>query len=152
LEQWLEKNRLIEENDFYMQVGQILELLAHSDYHRQHPTIDYCLVEIFPAINCGQVKVYVTPDGKPFGFVTWAWLTQVTEQEILTTGRALRVDEWKCGSHLFFNDWVAPFGSLRQMVHDLRANIFPDQKQASSIRRNANASIRKVNRWWGKPS
>jgi cytolysin-activating lysine-acyltransferase len=134
--------------DYYGSVGYALELLAQSEYHRQFPLGDYFRAEILPALWCGQARFYLTQEGIPTAMVTWAWLSEPVERDVLATGRALARDEWQSGEHLFFNDWITPFGNMREVAHDFMHNIFPNSV-ASSIRRNPDGTVRRVNRWTG---
>lgn len=134
--------------DYYSSVGYALELLAQSPYHRQHKLGDYFRTEILPAIWAGQIRFYVTDQGLPSAMATWAWLSKDVEADIHVTGRALTRDEWNCGDRLFFNDWVTPYGNIREIVHDMTHNIFPEEV-ATSLRRNPDGSVRRINRWTG---
>ena len=134
--------------DHHASVGFALELLAQSDYHRQFPLGDYFRAEILPAIWCGQVRFYLTPNGSPTAMVTWAWLSEDVEREVHATGRALAQTEWRSGDRHFFNDWITPYGNIREVMHDISHNVFPDTV-ASSLRRNANGTVRRINRWTG---
>ncbi|MCR4267396.1 toxin-activating lysine-acyltransferase [Nitratireductor sp. ZSWI3] len=132
--------------DLYLGVGFAFELLARSAYHRTFPTGRYLTVEILPALRCGQARFYVNDDGFPTGLVTWARLSEEVEAEILATGRALQPQEWTCGERLFFNDFIAPYGTMAAMIRDLKRNVFP-QETASSIRRLPEGRVRRINRW-----
>lgn len=134
--------------DYYASVGYALELLAQSRYHRQYRLGDYFRVEILPALGCGQLRFYLTPEGVPTAMVTWAWVSVDVESDIHATGRALSRDEWNCGNRLFFNDWITPYGNIREVLHDMTHTIFPDQV-ATSLRRNPDGSVRRVCRWTG---
>lgn len=80
--------------------------------------------------------------------VTWAWLTDDVQSEVHTSGRALGRDEWTCGDRLFFNDWITPNNNIREVLHDMTHNIFPNEV-ATSLRRNLDGSVRRINRWTG---
>jgi cytolysin-activating lysine-acyltransferase len=134
--------------DYYASIGFALELLAKSPYHRQHKIGDYLRIEVLPAIAAKQVRFYMSEDSVPSAFVTWAWLSKEVEKDIHSTGRALTQDEWKCGNHLFFNDWITPYNNIREVLHDMTHHIFPDQA-ATSLRRNQDGSVRRINRWTG---
>lgn len=134
--------------DHYASVGFALELLAKSDYHRQYKIGDYFRVEILPALWCGQCRFYLTPEGIPTAMVTWAWLSEQVESTIHSSGRALGQDEWNCGNRLFFNDWITPYGNIKEVAHDMTHNIFPNEV-ATSLRRNPDGSVRRINRWTG---
>ena len=134
--------------DHYASVGFALELLAKSEYHRQYKLGDYFRVEILPALWCGQCRFYLTPEGIPTAMVTWAWLSEPVEKNIHSSGRALTQDEWNCGSRLFFNDWITPYGNIKEVAHEMTHSIFPNEV-ATSLRRNADGTVRRVNRWTG---
>lgn len=135
--------------DYYTQVGFTLELLAQSEYHKQHPTGDYLRTEVLPAIWNKQARFYLTKDGQPKVMVTWAWLNADVEKDIHKTGRALTDDEWNCGDHLFFNDWISPYGNIRDAIKDMTSSVFPNER-ASGIRRNKDGSVKKICYWTGK--
>ncbi len=134
--------------DQYASAGFALELLAQSPYHKQHELGGYFWSEILPALWANQARFYLTKDSLPSAMVTWAWLTEEVEQEVHTTGRALAHDEWNCGDRLFFNDWITPYNNTRAILHDMTHNIFPDQV-ATSLRRNQDGTVRRINRWTG---
>ncbi|MEP4197330.1 MAG: toxin-activating lysine-acyltransferase [Aliishimia sp.] len=134
--------------DYYASVGYALELLAQSPYHKQHQIGNYLRAEVLPALWCGQTRFYLTEDGIPTAMVTWAWLSETVQRDVHSSGRALTRAEWKCGEHLFFNDWITPYSNIRDVLHDMTHNIFPNEV-ATSLRRNADSSVRRVNRWTG---
>lgn len=134
--------------DYYAGVGYALELLAQSEYHGSRKLGDYFQAEILPALRFGQSRFHVTDDCVPTALVTWAWLSKEVETDVHATGRALFHDEWKCGDRLFINDWIAPYGNIRALTHDIGNNVFPDDT-ATSLRRNPDGSVRRVCRWIG---
>ena len=134
--------------DLYASVGFALELLSRSEYHRQFPVGDYFRVEILPALDLGQARFYLTDEGLPTAMITWAWLSAEVERDVHATGRALEPSEWCCGDRLFFNDWITPFDNIAEVLRDMTHNIFP-REVATSLRRNPDGSVRRVNRWTG---
>ena len=132
----------------YASVGYALELLAQSEYHRQFKLGDYFRVEILPALWSGQTRFYLTNEGVPTALVTWAWLSVEVEGAVHTKGRALTENEWNCGDRLFFNDWITPYGNIRDVLHDMTHHVFPDEV-ATSLRRSPDGSVRRVSRWTG---
>lgn len=135
--------------NYYEMVGCSIELLSRSDYHRQFNMNTYLQIEILPPIRKGQVKFYLDEEGMPMAMITWAWLSDEIEKDVISTGRALNEDEWFSGEKLFCNDWITPCNNLRKVVHDISTNMFPDQI-GTSVRRNPDGSVRKINRWVGK--
>ena len=134
--------------DFYTCIGYSLELLANSKYHKQHKFGDYFRAEILPALRIGHARFYVAENGIPTGLVTWAWLSDQAQQEIHETGRAIAENEWQSGKNLFFNDFITPYGNMKEVLLDFTTNIFPNEV-ATSLRRRPDGSIRRVNRWIG---
>lgn len=134
--------------DYYASMGFALELLAQSPYHKKHEVGNYFHSEILPALRMNQVRFYMTEEGIPTAMVIWAWLNESVQQQVHTTGRVLKYEEWNCGDRLFFNDFVAPYENCKAVINDLKTNIFPDHI-ATSLRRNPDGSIRRINRWIG---
>ena len=132
--------------DAYAAAGYAVELLAFSDYHREFPLRDYMDVEVLPPVMHGQAHFHLAEGGTPLAMVTWAWLSPEVEREVLQTGRHLAADEWRCGDRLFFNDWIAPFGHSREVMHHLRRNVFRGISEASGLRRNQDGSVRRIGR------
>ncbi|NRA88501.1 MAG: toxin-activating lysine-acyltransferase [Rhizobiales bacterium] len=133
----------------YTAVGYALELLALSKYHNKFSMMDYMHEQILPPLSANQVKFYLADDATPIAMVTWAWISEDIRDEIHETGRSIIGEEWYCGNHLFCNDWITPYNNIREVTLDMSKNVFPDQI-ASSIRRNPDGSVRRVNRWAGK--
>lgn len=134
--------------DYYASNGYALALLAQSEYHRQHQLGDYFRIEILPPLWANQARFYVTDEGVPTAMVTWAWLSADVEADIHATGRALNHEEWNCGDRLFFNDWITPYNNIRDVLHDMTHSVFPNEV-ATSLRRNPDGSVRRINRWTG---
>lgn len=136
-------------NGFYRNLGDCFYLLANSDTHKHFRAATYMDVEVCPANWRGQVRVYINADNQPVGFVTWAKVTKCCKQELIDNSRALRHYEWDDGNLLFFNDFVAPWGGVKEILSDLTSNIFP-KEQAFSISRDKEGNTKKVHRWVGK--
>lgn len=134
------------EIDRYASLGFALELLSKSAFHRDFEIGEYFRVEILPPLFANQAHFYLTEEGTPTAMATWAWLSEEVETEIHTTGRALEPHEWNCGERLFFNDWITPYGNIREVVKDMRTNVFP-QHHATSVRRDATGAVKKVCYW-----
>ncbi|MBM7068644.1 toxin-activating lysine-acyltransferase [Actibacterium sp. 188UL27-1] len=134
--------------DPYTSCGYAIELLALSQYHRQFRLKSYLEREVFPALRAEQVRFYCADDGRPTAMVSWAWLSEPVEHEVHRTGRALSANEWRCGDRLFFNDCITPFGNVREVLRDMTHNVFPENA-ATSLRRNQDGSVRRINHWTG---
>ena len=134
--------------DYYTSMAFALELLSKSSYHHAQNLGSYLHTEIAPTIWLNQIHFYVTEHEIPTAFVTWAWLSKSIEQEIHDSGRAIAQHEWNSGSELFINDLVAPYENARAVINDIKGNLFANYT-ATSLRRNPDGTVRKINRWKG---
>ena len=134
--------------DYYAGIGFAIELLARCEYHQKFEMGEYLGIEILPPLWCDQARYYLNDDGIPTAMITWAWLNEGVEQDVHATGRALTEGEWNCGTRLFFNDWLTPYGNTRDVLKDMTHNVFPNEV-ATSLRRNPDSTIRRINRWTG---
>lgn len=129
-------------------LGAMVWLMSHSAYHRQWSAHAFN-VDIVPAVVLNQFRVYHDDNGNPVGFATWAFTSTQVRDGLIARTHTLQFDDWRSGDQLLFNDFVAPWGQGVAIVNDLRTNIFPD-REAYSLSRNLDGSIRKVQRWRGK--
>ena len=60
----------------YSGFGFAVELLAHSEYHRNFEMGAYLEIEVLPPLWCNQARYYLSHDGSPTAMVTWAWLSE----------------------------------------------------------------------------
>jgi len=106
-------------------IGEVTSLLMCSDLHRKYLVNDIAAVFLLP-IDLDQFRIYKVKDD-PIALVTWAYLTEETEKKYLTGNYSLRREDWRAGDRIWLIDLLAPFGHLKQVVRDLKNNIFPDQ-------------------------
>jgi len=50
---------------------------------------------------------------------------------------------------VYFNDFIAPWGGVRDILKDLATNIFAD-REAFSLSRHVDGKVKKKHRWIGK--
>lgn len=132
---------------YYEALGMMMWLMKHADYHSQWPLWNV-EADILPALLHGQVKLYFDDEQNPVGFVTWAWLDDASQEQALLDEEPLEFDQWNCGEQLLFVDFVAPWEHTKNIMIDLRTNVFQED-QAISLSRNPNGTIRKVYCWKG---
>lgn len=130
-------------------LGMAIQQLATSAYHQKFKLSYYLPIEILPPLMAKQVQCYVGLDGNPLGLVTWAWLSKPVQTDLHSSGRALEAVEWSEGFRLFFNDWITEPAAFRAAMTHMTERKFPDEI-ASSLRRNPDGSVRRVNKWVGK--
>ena len=130
-------------------LGTTIGQLAISPYHQQFKLSYYLPVEILPPLKAEQVLCFLNAKGHPVGLTTWAWLNDAAKKEVHTSGRALAASEWSFGPHLFFNDWITDPVIFRAAMAQMTGEVFPNEI-ASSLRRNPDGSVRRVNKWTGR--
>lgn len=84
----------------------------------------------------GNAKFYFDAEGKPAGFVTWAYLAPCTEVRLFRTGEIrLTPMEWNEGGNLWIVDLVVPDGRLKHVLEDLRDRVFASEPRVRYARR-----------------
>lgn len=134
--------------DALTSLGLIIQQLSKSPYHQQFKLSYYLPVEVIPPLTAQQAVCFIENRSFPLGLVTWAWLSEQTKNKVHKTGCALRLENWSEGKNLFFNDWITDKRCFRAAMKFMTHDMFPDQT-ASSLRRNTDGSVRKINRWVG---
>lgn len=130
-------------------LGMTIGQLATSPYHQQFKLFYYLPVEILPPLQAEQFRCFLDATGEARGLVTWAWLNDVAKKEVHSSGRALTISEWASGQNLFFNDWITDPEIFRAAMAQMTSEVFPNEI-ASSLRRNPDGSVRRVNKWTGR--
>lgn len=116
--------------------------MQNSPLHRRYTIAD--LEERFiPSLLRNQFRYYEI-NGRPIGFVNWAWLTEETEAKFKTGEYELAPNEWVGGDSLWFPEFVAPFGQARKMVADLRANVLPKGTPAKALRYSSEGKFKGI--------
>ncbi len=105
-------------------LGEMCWLYSQSRIHRTW-AIGSLQQWLLPAILTRQMRVY-RRNGKPYAFVTWAWLSQEVEEAYVLNTASLQPKDWKSGSRGWILDWVAPFGGTREIARDLKQTVFPN--------------------------
>lgn len=135
--------------DMLTALGLAIHHLAQSPYHRQFPLFAYLPIEILPPLRAGQLRSYIGINGEPFGMIAWAKLSDDIRDDVHASGRPIQPNEWCSGPNPFVNDWISEAPAFAPMKAEIRDTIFPNDI-FTSIRRNSNGSVRRVNRWRGR--
>ncbi|KSB88014.1 hypothetical protein AS593_18630 [Caulobacter vibrioides] len=106
-------------------LGEITWLLTQSPTHKQLFIGD---LEWFamPAILLEQFRIWNGPNS-PAAVAFWAFVSEETEQRLLSGGQKLRADEWKAGDRPWLIELVSPFGGQDEILADLALNVFTGQ-------------------------
>ena len=110
----------------YNLIGQITSLMLASNLHKKY-LIDDIGAMFLPAIHLNQFRIYKNKTGDPIAIVTWAYLSDEIESEFKTGQRNLSLQDWQSGNNGWVIDFIAPFGHAKQVIKDLRNNIFKNQ-------------------------
>lgn len=100
-------------------LGDILTLMSASKTHQEY-RISHFASTVLPPVQLNQFRIYHDASGAPVGFVSWALLSDDAERRLLSKTHTLREEDWNSGDTLYFMEFIAPFGHIRQMVTDLR--------------------------------
>lgn len=117
----------------------ILDLALHSPLHRQYSLRDID-ERILGSLRLNQYRLYFQA-GKPIGFVNWAWLDVETANRMASGSYNLRAHEWSSGPCPWIPELLAPYGHARQIVRDLRSNVFAKGTLVRAVRVNAKGEL-----------
>jgi cytolysin-activating lysine-acyltransferase len=87
--------------------------------------------EILPSARHGKIAFFLNFDRTPAGFVTWAHLSEETEQRLLTTVDPwLHLSEWNEGPSLWIRWLHLPRGLRREGLRLCLDELFPEAASA----------------------
>lgn len=113
--------RLVDPRDMPANVSILVALIPESPIHRAWGGWD--VVRLFgPPLFRGQCFGF-TRWGKPWGFFTWAGLTEEAERGYLARTRKLQPGDWAAGDRVWVIDAIAPFGLLAKMAGVMRREL-----------------------------
>ncbi len=128
-------------------IGLVAELMCQSPTYRNFPLA--CLSTwITPAIEHRQIYFLFDSAGNPLAYWTWAFLAPDVEERWKHDPKVLfHESEWNEGEQLWIMDMVCQRGYLRSVIAYIQSSMFPGKKQALSLRRNKDGSVKKVSVW-----
>ncbi|MDA7705621.1 toxin-activating lysine-acyltransferase [Rickettsiales bacterium] len=132
----------------YNLIGQIASLMLASKVHKKY-LIDDIGAMFLPAIHLNQFRIYKNNNGDPIGIITWAFLSDKNQENYQKGLRSLKLEDWKSGDNGWIMDFIAPFGHAKQIIKDLRTNIFPE-RQGKALRITKDGKIKGVLKLHGK--
>lgn len=109
----------------HLLIGEVTSLMLLSHVHRQYQLRDIADI-IMPALNLGQYRIYRNTKREPVALVTWAFFSPEVEKEYLGGKMVLSEAERTSGDILYCIDFLAPYGHIKQVTHDLRTGLFPN--------------------------
>lgn len=127
-------------------LGEAAFLFLQSPPHLHYRMHQFAAHSLVP-LRLNQFRIYRGPKG-PVGFVAWAWLDDARSARYADGDTALAANDWRCGPHLWFVEFLAPFGHARRMVDDLRGGLF--RREVARARRvRASDGRVQLMRWHG---
>lgn len=130
-------------------LGQVIWLLMRSPLHQRYRLADVERYTAPPLLN-GQFKLYRNGP-KPIAFASWAMMSAEAEERFLGSRGKIEIADWRSGDRLWIMDLVAPFGHAKQVVDDLRSNVFPGRRAKAIRAARRKGEEPKVIRLRGKP-
>ncbi|WP_170419304.1 toxin-activating lysine-acyltransferase [Ruegeria atlantica] len=105
------------------QIGQICFLVSQS---RLHGAMRYRQIErrLFYPLSIGQGRLFMQGENAPLSFVTWAWVNEEVDARLTNDPDDIKPNEWNCGEHLWFMDFIAPYGRVREIITHLDQELF----------------------------
>ena len=106
-------------------LGPVVWLYMHAPSHKHLfvADIEWMLV---PPMTLNQYKLYMKEEA-PLAYASWAFVDEETEKRLLSGRVRLAPKEWRSGDRLWLIDLVAPFGGGKDVLKDIRDNIFPNR-------------------------
>ena len=115
----------------------LIRLLSDSPYHHSYREEDIYRT-IIPAIRNNQYLM--TDDGDRLtGFMSWAFMLPEQAEGYVNKTRRLRAADFsRKQGDLWFIDFIAPYGNVRQIIREFQAEFqprYPDIKFGKMFRR-----------------
>jgi cytolysin-activating lysine-acyltransferase len=106
-------------------LGPVIWLYMHASSHK-HLFLTDIEWMIIPPMALNQYKLYMKEDA-PLAYASWALVDEETENRLLSGRIRLAPKDWKSGDRLWLIDLVAPFGGGKDVLKDIRDNVFPSR-------------------------
>ncbi|MEL6584903.1 MAG: toxin-activating lysine-acyltransferase [Pseudomonadota bacterium] len=107
-----------------MLYGEAAYLLARNPLHRAY-TLQDLEQRVMHPISLNQFRMYRKPSG-PVALLTWAFVSDALHDRFQREVFDLGPEDWSSGPHLWYIDFVAPFGDGGFVIEDMLTNVFPD--------------------------
>ena len=106
-------------------LGPVVWLYMHAPSHK-HLFLTDVEWMIIPPMALNQYKLYMKEEA-PLAYASWALVDEETEKRLLSGRIRLAPKDWKSGDRLWLIDLVAPFGGGKDVLKDIRDNVFPSR-------------------------
>ncbi|EJL85997.1 ACP:hemolysin acyltransferase (hemolysin-activating protein) [Polaromonas sp. CF318] len=110
--------------DKFTILGKLAWLWMNSPLHH-YWEVDLLSRFALPPIELGQYLL-LEREGMPVAYCSWAHLDSRAEAAYMLDASHIALPDWNCGDHLWFVDWVAPFGKADSLeLKNRLADKFP---------------------------
>jgi len=110
--------------DKFTILGKLAWLWMNSPLQRDWP-VELLSRFALPPIELGQYLL-LEREGMPVAYCSWAHLDSRAEADYMLDASNIALADWKGGDHLWFVDWVAPFGKADSLEMKSRLEeMFP---------------------------
>jgi len=106
-------------------LGPVVWLYMHAPSHK-HLFVTDIEWMVVPPMTLNQYKLYMKEEA-PLAYASWAFVDEEIEKRLLSGRVRLAPKEWRSGDRLWLIDLVAPFGGGKDVLKDVRDNIFPNR-------------------------
>jgi len=118
-----------------------LHLMLNSDTHKKKTMRQFANTAMPPIIH-NQFLLWISDDGLPIGYVSWARLTPSIAEEYTANGiRNMKFDEWTGGEQFWFINFICPYGGALSMVRSIY-DALPDVNNAFIRRVKKDGTVR----------
>lgn len=100
--------------DKFTTLGKLAWLWMNSPLHCEWP-VELLSRFALPPIELGQYLL-LEREGMPIAYCSWAHLDSRAEADYMLDASNIALADWKGGDHLWFVDWVAPFGKADSLA------------------------------------
>ncbi len=106
--------------------------------------LDQAISILHAALMTGQYRLYVDANERPSAALIWAFLNDEMTEEYLEKGRLPNIAAWTSGPDLWLLSIIAQGGHYRQVVDDIRGDLFADHDTAYVLRPSRHGDRRVV--------
>jgi len=108
-------------------------------------TVASAYMWILPAVQHRQFHVLFASNGRPVGYVTWAFVSDDTLTRLRTDSvTVLDASEWNEGLNLWIVDVVCRKGQAIRLIASLRKRLRGNWMRASGLKRKPDGSLKRL--------
>ncbi|MDO9089252.1 MAG: toxin-activating lysine-acyltransferase [Burkholderiaceae bacterium] len=106
-------------------LGPIVWLMMQQSATR-HTLLSELEWRVLPALMHKQAKLYMR-DESPLAYVSWARLSDEAATRYRQSPHHLTAPDWNSGDQIWLIDLLTPFGGAKELLEELRREVFPGQ-------------------------